>query len=470
MASNHQRSQNYGHTALAGQTSRNRQDPLNLHEYTMGDSRRSRIESLLQQSAQSPSMESTSSATMLSPFPDFPSPYHATSTAFQGFANSYDRTHLPSPDLASRSEPVREMSESHNSASIPPRRPSTNVSGETKRDEGHSRMNSLDTGATPENEQDFGMPESLGRAASTTDSRHGGSVGQEDGKTRAKRDDKTEPPPSWSDMKTKAGKERKRLPLACIACRRKKIRCSGEKPACKHCLRSRIPCVYKITTRKAAPRTDYMAMLDKRLKRMEERVIKLIPKESLASVSSVGRAIVKPAVLATPVKTPGSNKRAAEEAFGPELEEWVKAKPPHPSEELPAMQTKGHDAEENKLMTEGAESLPSKEIQEHLAEVYFEYVYGQAYHLLHKPSFMRKLNAGTVPPVLILAVCAVSARFSTHPQLRSEPAFLRGENWASVAREIALKRYDTPNILILIVYLLGIACRSGRCRTSQSFC
>src|SRR6185295_19313495 len=96
-----------------------------------------------------------------------------------------------------------------------------------------------------------------------------------------KKDDRPDLPPPWSEMKTKAGKERKRLPLACIACRRKKIRCSGEKPACKHCLRSRIPCVYKVTTRKAAPRTDYMAMLDKRLKRMEDRVIKLIPKDEL---------------------------------------------------------------------------------------------------------------------------------------------------------------------------------------------
>ncbi|KAI7085349.1 hypothetical protein KC352_g40924, partial [Hortaea werneckii] len=97
-------------------------------------------------------------------------------------------------------------------------------------------------------------------------------------------------PPPWSELKTKAGKERKRLPLACIACRRKKIRCSGEKPACKHCLRSRIPCVYKVTTRKAAPRTDYMAMLDRRLRRMEERVIKILPKEEQAVVSSTGRA------------------------------------------------------------------------------------------------------------------------------------------------------------------------------------
>ena len=93
--------------------------------------------------------------------------------------------------------------------------------------------------------------------------------------------DQSEASPAWADLKTKAGKERKRLPLACIACRRKKIRCSGEKPACKHCLKSRTPCVYKITQRKAAPRTDYMAMLDKRLKRMEDRVIKTLPKDDL---------------------------------------------------------------------------------------------------------------------------------------------------------------------------------------------
>lgn len=139
-------------------------------------------------------------------------------------------------------------------------------------------------------------------------------------------------PPSWSEMKTKAGKERKRLPLACIACRRKKIRCSGEKPACKHCLRSRIPCVYKVTTRKAAPRTDYMAMLDKRLRRMEDRVVKLIPKESLPSIAGVGRSVVKPAIPGAPPKTPTANKkRGAEEAFGTELDQWAKTKTANPN-------------------------------------------------------------------------------------------------------------------------------------------
>jgi hypothetical protein len=273
--------------------------------------------------------------------------------------------------------------------------------------------------------------------------------------------------PQWTEMKTKAGKERKRLPLACIACRRKKIRCSGEKPACKHCVRSRIPCVYKVTTRKAAPRTDYMAMLDKRLKRMEDRVIKLIPKESLPSVANVGRSVVRPAIPGAPPKTPATKKRQAEEAFKDELDEWAKTKVGET--DATGVTGRSKESDETRLAAEGAESLPPKEIQEHLAEVYFDYVYGQSYPLLHKPSFMRRLSQGKVPPVLVLAMCAISARFSTHPQLRTEPCFLRGDEWAQRARDIALKRYDSPNITILIVYLLLGLHEFGTCQGGRSW-
>ncbi|KAI9803721.1 MAG: hypothetical protein M1833_000633 [Piccolia ochrophora] len=286
----------------------------------------------------------------------------------------------------------------------------------------------------------------------------------------ASRSDRSAEHPAWTELKTKAGKERKRLPLACIACRRKKIRCSGEKPACKHCLKSRIPCVYKVTTRKAAPRTDYMAMLDKRMKRMEDRIIKIIPKEEAGDIPPFPRAAVKPTTSGSSTgKGNSSKKRLAEEAFGPEPDEWAtfntisngnrELQPPMPSQN-------GPDAESN-LMSEGVDCLPPRELQEHLAEVYFDCVYGQSYLLLHKPSFIRKLADGTLPPVLILAVCAISARFSTHPQLTQEPVFLRGEIWAAEARNIAKRRYDQPNMTILtVMVILGLhefgTCQGGR--------
>lgn len=327
-----------------------------------------------------------------------------------------------------------------------------------------SENGSLDSTANGANCLDEPMSDEFGLAT--------GGLGDGTDMGKSNKGDKADQTPAWSELKTKAGKERKRLPLACIACRRKKIRCSGEKPACKHCLRSRIPCVYKVTARKAAPRTDYMAMLDKRLKRMEERIIKIVPKaEQDAMAASVTRAVVKPAIPGT--LTGGkaaAKKRGADEAFGPDLEHWARAPsrskldgPHKPSTMLVQEQ------EENKLLLEGGDALPSRDIQEHLAEVFFENIYGQAYHLLHKPSFMRKLKAGQLPPVLILSVCAIAARFSNHPKLGTNPNFLRGEEWASAARDILTKRYEWPNITILTCLLILGLHEFGTCHGGRSW-
>ncbi|KAK9779466.1 putative Zn(2)-C6 fungal-type domain-containing protein [Seiridium cardinale] len=287
------------------------------------------------------------------------------------------------------------------------------------------------------------------------------------------RDSKSDTTPAWSELKTKAGKERKRLPLACIVCRRKKIRCSGEKPACKHCLRARIPCVYKVTTRKAAPRTDYMAMLDKRLKRMEDRILKIVPKsEQDPAAATVVRAQVKPQLPSSvPASKQSAKKRAADEAFGAaEFDHWArqpqKVKPEDPSK--PAS-LQAQEQEDGELLLEGREALPPKEIQIHLADIFFENIYGQAYHLLHKPSYMRKLKADALPPVLVLSVCAISARFSNHPIFSNKPHFLRGEEWAVPARDIVTRRYEWPNITVLTCLLILGLHEFGTCHGGRSW-
>jgi hypothetical protein len=78
-------------------------------------------------------------------------------------------------------------------------------------------------------------------------------------------------------------------------------------------------------------------------------------------------------------------------------------------------------------------------------------------------------RAGTIPPVLILAVCAVSARFSTHPKLNTTPAFLRGEDWAAEARDIVTKRYEWPNITILTCLLILGLHEFGTCQGGRSW-
>ncbi|KAI9785184.1 MAG: hypothetical protein M1839_000822 [Geoglossum umbratile] len=294
----------------------------------------------------------------------------------------------------------------------------------------------------------------------------GGAEGGSGEKTQVDEGEGSQPP--WSELKTKAGKERKRLPLACIACRRKKIRCSGQKPSCRHCLRSRIPCVYKATARKAAHKTDYMAVLDKRLKKMEDRIVKVIPEEEVNDALSTERGSVKPVPPGGSVgKVAGGKKATEDEAFTREIESW--ADQSHPKDRGPYWPLKRTDLEENSLFYDGAEHLPSQEIQEHLAEIYFDYVYGQAYLLLHKPSFMRRLRAGKVPPVLMLAVCAVSARFSTHPQVVHDPPFLAGGLFAQPARDIVLKRYNETNLTLLIVLVLLCLHEFGTCQGGSSW-
>lgn len=300
------------------------------------------------------------------------------------FSTGHHNHHNPAAHLSARQGSVTAMAGMGMGAQLTgdltmDRRGSFAASDDGSEGSDHGRAHSLDeTGA-----DEFDL------------SGHGAADGTDlGGRPKEERSDTTVP--AWSELKTKAGKERKRLPLACIACRRKKIRCSGEKPACKHCIRSRIPCVYKVTARKAAPRTDYMAMLDKRLKRMEERIIKIVPmKDQDASVSSVTRAVVKPALPGTnPSTKPGTRKRPADEAFGgPDLDTWAHG-PPKTKVEGPEKPTslQIQEEEENKLFLAGKDALPSKEIQEHLTEVFFENIYGQAYHLLHKPSYMRKLR------------------------------------------------------------------------------
>lgn len=323
-------------------------------------------QSYMLQPTTAPLMDAMSSAQYQTPFGQ---PFQPPSAPQECASQSFDTSLRPTPPTPDMHGPYHHQLQSRTQG----QRPTPPDLGQIRTSNGHGQSN---------------VRSADGSESSSPTLRRGSNGGtswisrkEEIGAQPAIKED-VERKPAWSELKTKAGKERKRLPLACIACRRKKIRCSGEKPACKHCQRSRVPCVYKVTTRKAAPRTDYMAMLDRRLKRMEERVIKIIPKEEANDNAAIPRAVLKP--TAANQSTSGK-KRAAEEAFGSHLDKWADAK-------TTAQPQKGKKVEESKINTEGAEHLPSTEIQEHLSDVFFDYLYGQSYHLMHRPSYMRRLR------------------------------------------------------------------------------
>lgn len=192
--------------------------------------------------------------------------------------------------------------------------------------------------------------------------------------------------------RTRTGKIRKRLQLACANCRRRKTKCTGELPACRHCLRIRIPCVYKTTRQPAAPRTSYMAMLDRQLQEMESRILTIVStKETLSSDPAPKTGDCPGVEPERRQASPFGDFQTNDNDFN---EIWTQEhNAGHISEELdPSFSLANQEKKRNELMTDGLEALPPPEIQEHLSETFFTHLYGQPYSLLHEPSYMAKLR------------------------------------------------------------------------------
>ncbi|CAG8453280.1 15727_t:CDS:2 [Acaulospora colombiana] len=78
--------------------------------------------------------------------------------------------------------------------------------------------------------------------------------------------------------------KRKRLTQACDACRKKKVKCSGEKP-CNNCTRLGLSCTYLPSTRKRGPRVGLVESLEKRLLQME-RLLQPLKEQGLVDEES----------------------------------------------------------------------------------------------------------------------------------------------------------------------------------------
>jgi hypothetical protein len=58
--------------------------------------------------------------------------------------------------------------------------------------------------------------------------------------------------------------------IACVICRKRKLKCDGSKPSCSTCTRLGHNCAYDEVRRKSGPKRGYV-------KALEERLSKLIP-------------------------------------------------------------------------------------------------------------------------------------------------------------------------------------------------
>lgn len=96
----------------------------------------------------------------------------------------------------------------------------------------------------------------------------------------------------------------------------------------------------------------------------------------------------------------------------------------------------------------------SKEVQDHLVEVFFEFCF-EDFNCLSPARFLKSYSQGTLNPDLLNAVCAVAARFSNHPAVVTTPPCMSGEPFASKIRSrmgtlVVGVTIDTVHTLLLL--------------------
>lgn len=67
---------------------------------------------------------------------------------------------------------------------------------------------------------------------------------------------------------------------------------------------------------------------------------------------------------------------------------------------------------------------------------------------------MKQLAEETAPHALVLAVCAVSARFSQHPDVRQYPMSTAGDEYAARARQLLAYEFDRPTLSNIQAFLI----------------
>ncbi|OBT40215.1 hypothetical protein VE00_08757 [Pseudogymnoascus sp. WSF 3629] len=99
----------------------------------------------------------------------------------------------------------------------------------------------------------------------TFDSVNTSTAGQSSHKRRRSTDDPTSPKGDNTGSGTPSIKR-----IACVICRKRKLKCDGSKPSCSTCKRLHHDCAYDEVRRKSGPKRGYVKALEERLKQVEE--------------------------------------------------------------------------------------------------------------------------------------------------------------------------------------------------------
>ncbi|WAO85916.1 Zn(2)-C6 fungal-type domain-containing protein [Fusarium falciforme] len=237
----------------------------------------------------------------------------------------------------------------------------------------------------------------------------------------------------------------KRIRQACANCRRRKVKCSGERPVCTHCRQSRRSCVYEpysVTageTGHTVPRVSNATISSQLL----ERISSL---ESALSRLSQGN-------FDAHVQTSPSSAFSSTPRRMPSL---------HHNQDQPDLNLDSI-VQNSVLDSFSFDGLPPPEVVQSLVDTYFARVHNQPYSFFHRTSFYASLSTMSIPRCLLFAVLAYAVRFSDQPYFvgkvqQASDAYSRQswlcviEDHLSVDNNLDLSVIQTVTLLAIVDY------------------
>ncbi|KAH7016758.1 fungal-specific transcription factor domain-containing protein [Ilyonectria destructans] len=222
-----------------------------------------------------------------------------------------------------------------------------------------------------------------------------------------------------------AESQRKRIRQACLNCRRKKVRCGGERPNCTFCSRLSQTCIYVEDGRSQRRSSMSYSGLDDSTEAVLEAVNSRFSslEHRFSRIESALERLGP--LLSGVVAIPGSQ--------GPPSPAQFQASPQHQPEHQPGQLLAQQSPPNIPQSVPGTPTttcevpLPPIHTLLFAADVYFRFCHNQPYSLFHEPTFRSRLVSGTLPAHLVWALLSAARRYSTLPYL-----YLKSEDDAMV--------------------------------------
>ncbi|EXJ77046.1 hypothetical protein A1O3_10204 [Capronia epimyces CBS 606.96] len=216
-------------------------------------------------------------------------------------------------------------------------------------------------------------------------------------------------------------REAKRVRQACQNCRRKKTRCSGEKPVCSFCARLKQDCLWDEVSTAAL----YTSNVN-----LAARVALLESKLSL--LNSDGNDGLPPLIGDGYAPSKKRRTSAQEGSVSPEEN----------SDNSQRSQSRTPEAAARKFI-----QLPPEPVLHAILHTFFARCHKQPYAYFRPEYFYWKLDSGEIPEYLLLAMTALAARFSTDPFFEGRPGEVVDRYTRTAWSEIFEKSFSEDYVL-----------------------